>query len=134
MTFFLISLEYTIQYESVFSLLLGIQYQHYLVGFHWAMSNSMSPQVFRTLLSILANLNNIVVSLVAYPPLISSLFFKPLIPFQVRVLQLVSLSLPCFPAYLAKSNYLSIFSLSFIFIQWSGRKAKSTWLQVLFSC
>ena len=37
--------------------------------FHWSLSDSKSPQVSRTLLSILAVLNNVVVWMVStYPP------------------------------------------------------------------
>ena len=49
--------------------------------FHWSLSNSKSPQVSRTLLSILADLNNVVVSMISAPPPTynsSSLFTKTL--------------------------------------------------------
>ena len=36
--------------------------------FHWSFGDSMSPQVFRTLLNILAVLNNAVVSIVSTRP------------------------------------------------------------------
>ena len=39
--------------------------------FHWGLSDSKSPQVSRTFLSILADLNNVVVWLVSTRPLIS---------------------------------------------------------------
>ena len=39
--------------------------------FHWSLSDSKSPQVFTTLLSILADLNNVVNSMVSTRPLIS---------------------------------------------------------------
>ena len=39
--------------------------------FHWRLSDSKSSQVSRTLLSILADLNNIVVMIVSTRPLIS---------------------------------------------------------------
>ena len=38
---------------------------------HWRLSDSKSPQVSRTLLSILADLNNVVVSMISTCPLIS---------------------------------------------------------------
>ena len=46
--------------------------------FHWSLSDSKSPQVSRTLLSILADLNNVVVWMVSTRPLIS----KPSSPFN----------------------------------------------------
>ena len=52
-----------------------------LVAFNWFLSNSKSPQVSRTLLSILADLNNGVVGKVSVLLLISfssSFFSKPL--------------------------------------------------------
>ena len=41
------------------------------IAFYWSLSNSKSPQVSRTLLSILANLNDAVVWIVSTRPLIS---------------------------------------------------------------
>ena len=61
--------------------------------FHWILCKSKSLQVSRTLLSILANLNNAVVWIISIIPLISnssSLFPSILGPFQVRQLQMVS--------------------------------------------
>ena len=55
--------------------------------------------------------------------------------FQVHYLHLVSSSSSyskVFFGSLARSNFLSLFSLSFIFTQWSVRTAKSTLLLVLF--
>ena len=46
--------------------------------FHWSLSDGKSPQVFRTLLSILANLYNAVVWIVSTCPLI----FKSSSPFN----------------------------------------------------
>ena len=40
--------------------------------FYWSLSDSKSPQVSRTLLGILADLSNTIVSMVSAPPLISS--------------------------------------------------------------
>ena len=50
--------------------------------FHWSLSDSKSPQVSRTLLSILAVLNNVVVWMVSAPPPTSkssSLLNNPLV-------------------------------------------------------
>ena len=46
--------------------------------FHWSLSDSKSPQVYRTLLSILAVLNNVVVWMVSTRPPTS----KPSSPFN----------------------------------------------------
>ena len=46
--------------------------QRYLMDFHWSQSDSKSPQVSRTLLSMLAFLNNIIVWMVLICPLISN--------------------------------------------------------------
>ena len=50
--------------------------------FHWSLSDSKSPQVSRTLLSILAVLNNVVVWMVSSRPATSKsscLFSDPLV-------------------------------------------------------
>ena len=49
----------------------SFSHQHYPMVFHWSLSDSKSPQVSRTLLSILAVLNNAVVWMVSTRPLIS---------------------------------------------------------------
>ena len=49
---------------------LSFSHQHRLIVFHWSLSDSNSPQVSRTLLSILAVFNNIVVWVVSTRPLI----------------------------------------------------------------
>ena len=87
---------------------------------HWSSSNSKSPQVFWTLLSILADLNHEVVWMVSTRTLISKFsnynwyhrhFYLPqFFQFHSKVQVLV---------------FLSIFSL------WSARTANSTILQVL---
>ena len=52
------------------------------MDFHWSLSDSKSPQVSRTLLSILTDLNNVVILMVYIYPLISKSFnpiSKPLV-------------------------------------------------------
>ena len=41
------------------------------MAFHWSLSDSKSPQIYSTLLSILGDLNNAVVSTVSTRPVIS---------------------------------------------------------------
>ena len=108
--------------------------------FHWSLSDSKSPQVSRTLLSILAVLNNVVVWIVStcLPTSKSSRpFSNPLVnvpntPITIGII--VTCMFHSFFNSLARSRYLFFFSHSFSFILWSARTAKSTILQVLFCC
>ena len=105
--------------------------------FHWSLSDSKSPQVFRTLLSILSVLNNAVVWMVSIRPPTSkssSPFSNPLVtvpnaPITIGII--VTCMFHSFFNSLARSRYLSFFSHSFSFILWSAGTAKSTILQVL---
>ena len=113
--------------------------------FHWRLSDSTSPQVTRTFLSILAFFDYIVVWMVSTRlptskssspfsnPLVTHelLFSNPLVTHQS---QLVLLSHACsivFFNFRARSRYLSFFSQSFSFILYSSGKAKSRILLVL---
>ena len=106
--------------------------------FHWSLSDYKSPQVTRTLLSILAVLNNAVVSMVPTRPPISkssSPFNNPLVtvpkaPITIGII--VTFMFHSFFNSLARSRYLSFFSLSFSFILWSAGTVKSTIFQILF--
>ena len=106
--------------------------------FHWSLSDSKSPQVFRTLLSFLTILNNVVVWMVfTRPPTLksSSPFSNPLVtvtnePITTGII--VTCMLHCFFNSLARSRYLSFFSHSFSFILWSTGTSKSTIFQVFF--
>ena len=106
--------------------------------FHWSLSDSKSSQDSRTLLSILAVLNNVVVWMVSTSPPISKSsrpFSYPLVtvpnaPITIGII--VTCMFHSFFNSLAKSRYLSFFSHSFSFILWSAGTAKSTILQVLF--
>ena len=108
--------------------------------FHWSLSDSKSSQVSRTLLSILAVLNNAVVWMVfTLPPTSksSSPFSNPLVtvpnaPITIGII--VTCMFRSFFSSLARSRYLSFFSHSFCFILWYAGTAKSTILQVLFFC
>ena len=104
--------------------------------FHWSLSDSKSPQVSRTLLSIQAVLNNVVVWMVSTRPPTSkssSPFSNPLAsvpnaPVSIDII--VTCMFHSFFNSQARSRYF--FSHSFSFILWSARTAKSTILQVLF--
>ena len=106
--------------------------------FHWRLSDSKSPQVSRTLLSILAVFNNVVVWMVSTRPPTSkssSPFYNPLVslpkaPITIGII--VTFMFHSFFNSLARLRYLSLFSHSFSFILWSAGTAKSTILQIFF--
>ena len=86
-----------------------------------SLSDSKSPLVSRTLLSILANLNSAVVWMVSTSHLIS----KSSSPFANPLMTVPRA--PCYTFFfnsLGMSRYLSFFSLSFNFTLWSTRTAK----------
>ena len=91
---------------------------------------SKSPQVSRTLLSILANLNNAVGS---FDGLSSSsdfqLFQFPYHAFETILIASVITSIPVFHSFLnslERFKYLSLFLFSLIFTLWSAGMAKIT--------
>ena len=104
---------------------------------HWSLSDSKSPQVSKTLLSILAVLNNAVVWMVSTRPLTSkssSPFSNPLVTVPNTPITIGIIFTCMFHSFfnsLARSRYLSFFSHSFSFTLWSAGTAKSTILQVL---
>ena len=108
--------------------------------FHCSLSDSKSPQVSRTLHSILAVLNNVVIWMVSTRPPTSkssSPFSNPLVtvpkaPITIGII--VTFMFHSFFNSLARSRYLSFFSHSFSFILWSAGTARSTILQFLFFC
>ena len=105
--------------------------------FHWSLSDSKSPQVSRTPLSILTVLNNAVVWMVStLPPTSksSSPFNNPIVtvpkaPITIGII--VTFMFHSFFNSLARSWVLSIFSHFFSFILWSAGTAKSTILLLL---
>ena len=102
---------------------------------HWSLSYSESPQISRTLLSILANLNNAVFLMASTRPVISkssSSCTKPLVTIlRTRITIGIIVHVPLFFFNsLARSRYLSFFSLSLNFTQRSTGTVKSTICQV----
>ena len=99
----------------------------------WSLSDSKSPQVSRTHLRILTVLNNAVIWIVStHPPTSKSsrpfnnpLVIVPKAPIKIGG-TIVTFMFHSFFNSLAKSRYLSFFSLSFGFILWSAGTAKST--------
>ena len=106
--------------------------------FHWSLRDSKSPQVSRTRLSILAVLSNAVVWIVSTRPLTSKScrpFNNPLVTVPtspITIGTIVTFMFHSFFNSLARSRYLSFFSLSFRSILWSAGTAKSTILQIFF--
>ena len=106
--------------------------------FHWSLSDSKSPQVSRTRLRILAVLSNVVVWIdstrlptsKSSRPFNNPLVIVPNAPITIDTI--VTFMLHSFFNSLARSRYLSFFSLSFRFILWSVGTAKSTILQIFF--
>ena len=106
--------------------------------FHWSLSDSMSHQVSRTLFSIMAVLNDVVVWMVSSRPPISKSsnpFSNPLVtvpntPITIGII--VIFMFHNFFSSLVRSRYFSFFLHSFSFIQWSDGTTKSKILQVLF--
>ena len=97
--------------------------------FHWSLSDSKSPQVSRTLFSILAVFNNAVAWMVSIRPLTSKSsrsFNNALVTVPKAPITILTLMFHCFFISLARSRYLSFFSHSFSFILRSGGTAKST--------
>ena len=106
--------------------------------FHWWLSDSKSPHVSRTLLSILAVFNNAVVWMVSTRPLTSNSsrpFNNPLVTVPKALITIgiiVTFIFHSFFNSLARSRYLSLFSHSFSFILWSAGTVKSIILQIFF--
>ena len=105
--------------------------------FYWSLSESKIPQVSGTLLNSLTGFHNVVVWMVSTRPLVSmfsGLCIHPLVivpraPITISII--VTFIFHSFFNYLAWSRYLSFFSLSFNFTQWSAGTAMSTMLKVL---
>ena len=108
--------------------------------FHWSLCYSKSLQVYRTLLSILAVLNNAVVWMVSTRPPTSkssnpfNSIFVTISNVPIMIGIIIAYVFHSFFNSLARSRYLSFFSHSFSFILWLAGTAKSTILQILFFC
>ena len=119
---------------------LEFSHQGKLMVFHRRLSDSKSPQVSRTLLSILAVFNNAVVWMVSTRsptskssrPFNNPLVTVPKAPVTIGII--ITFMFHSFFNSLARSRYLSLFSHSLSFILWPGGTAKSTILQILFFC
>ena len=118
--------------------MIEISHQLTVIVFHWSSSDSKSPQVTTTLLSILAVFNNAVVWMVSTRSTTSKsskTFNNPLITVPRAPITIGTTDTFMFHSFfnsLARSRYLPFFLHSFSFIMWSAGTAKSTILQVLF--
>ena len=105
--------------------------------FHWSLSDCKSPQVSRTRLRIPTVLSNAVVSIVSTRlptstssrPFNNHLVIVPNAPITIGTI--VTFMFHSFFNSLARSRYLSFFSISFRFILWSAGTAKSPILQII---
>ena len=103
----------------------------------WILSDSIPAQFSRTILSILADLNDVVVLMVSTCCLISkssSPCINTLVTVQIASIKIginITFMFHNFFNSWARSRFLSFFSLSFNFILWSANPAKSTIWQVL---
>ena len=114
----------------------SFSHQHWLIVFHWSLSDSKSPQDSRTRLSNLVDLNNAVVLTVST----CSVFSKSSIPCTDHLVTLpraaitigiiVTFMFHGFFNSLASSSYLSFFSYSDNFNLWFSGTAHSLSLQV----
>ena len=104
--------------------------------FHWRLSDSKSPQVSSTLLSIFAVSNNAVVWMVSTRAATSKSsrpFNNPLVTEPKALITIgiiVTFMFHSFFNSLARSKYLSLFSHSFSFILWSA----GTWCDCIHTC
>ena len=88
--------------------------------FHWSLGDSKSPQISRTLLSILADLNNAIVWMVFTCPLISkssSLWINPFVTVLNALITIVSPSLSCSTVFFQFFSKVKIFISLFTFFQ-----------------
>ena len=65
---------FSLSFNYYYLLFESFSYQRLLMFIHWSLSDSKSPQVSRTLLSILTDLNNVVVWTASTRPVISKSF------------------------------------------------------------
>ena len=104
--------------------------------FHFSLRDSKFLHVSRTLLSILAVLNNVVVWMISTCPPTSkssSPFSNPLVIVpNAPIGIIVTCMFHSFFNSLARLRYLSFFSHSFSFILWSAGTAKSTISHILY--
>ena len=118
--------------SSLFVFCESFSHHHELIVSQWSLSDNTSPLGSRTLLGILADLNNAVVWMFSTRPLISKssspctnhLLTVPRKPITIGII--ATFIFHSFFNSQARSRFLSFFSYSFNFTLWSARTAKST--------
>ena len=132
------TIQYLIRDIIIIIITISFSHKHYLVVFHWSLSDSKSPQVSRTLLSILAVLNNVVVWMVSTRPPTSkssSPFNNSFVTVQNAPITIGIIVTSMFYSFfnsVERLRYLSFIAHSFSFILWSAGTAKRTILHLLF--
>ena len=109
-----------VYYYHYYLLLNRFSHQRLLMVFHWSLSDSMSPQVSRTLLSILAVLNNAVVWIVSTRPPTSkssSLFNRPLVTLANAPITIGIIDTFMFYSFFKFPYKVEVFILLFTFFQ-----------------
>ena len=135
------SLSETIESARIIILLVeSFSHKRLLMVFYWSLNDSKSLQESRTLLSILADINSVVVWMISTRPLIS----KPTLPFNnpsvtvPRAYNITGINVTfmfrIFFNSFTRIRLLSLFSLSFNFTLSSAGTAKFTILLVFFCC
>ena len=101
--------------------------QRYLVGFHWNLSDSKTPRVSTTFLSILADLNNAVVWSFSIFPLISNS--------SIPILQSIGnrSKYTNYNWYYCYLRVLQLFFLVFFLVLWPGQIFVNLFTFFLFS-
>ena len=113
-------------------------HQNWLVVFHWRLSDSKSSQVSKILLRIQVVLNNAIVWMVSILPSISncSSLLSRLLETVSSALTPIGITIArtfySFFNSMARSKYLSIFLLSFMYTLWYTGMAKSRRRPVFF--
>ena len=108
-------------------------------GFHWSLSDSKSPQVSRTVLSILAVSTMLSFGMVSTRPLTSkssSPFSNPLVTVpnaQITIGIIVTCMFHSFFSSLARSRYLSFFPNSFSFYSVVSRDSKVDYFAISYT-
>ena len=112
-----------------------------MIDFHWSLSENKSPQISRTLLSILTDRNNAVVCIVSAFPIIFKSFSPFIIPFRIIPSAWISICPPpscsVFCSFKGRSRYLSRYFLGFLlffyvnFTLWNTKTVRLTIQQVL---
>ena len=104
-------------------------HRYQLIDFHWSLSDSKFPQVSRTLLSILAVLNNVVVWTVSTRPPTSkssSSFSNPLVTIPKAPIT-TGIIVPCmFHCFCRFSSKVEVFIPLFIFFQFYSMVSRNS--------